>query len=71
MLAKIMTSMQDNALHFFTNFINGLKKSFSGKDYLRDLHQCDICAKPSFSAWCQWCEVKKRYEDSDGDKKWT
>ena len=24
-----------------TNFIKGLKKSFSGKDYLREINQCD------------------------------
>ena len=29
----------------FSNFINGLYKSFSGKDYLREIYQCEKCAK--------------------------
>ncbi len=44
-------------------FINGLRKSFSGKDYLREINQCDKCGKPSFSKWCMICEVEQRYND--------
>ena len=46
-------------------FINGLRKSFNGRDYLRDIHQCEKCGQPSFSKWCMVCEVEQRYNDSD------
>ena len=45
----------------FTNFIKGLKKSFDGKDHLREIYQCAICGKPSWSSWCQWCELEFKY----------
>jgi len=39
-------------------FINGLKKSFSGKRYTRKLNKCMICGNPCFSQWiCLDCEV--------------
>lgn len=47
----------------FTNFIDGLKKSFSGKQYLRDLNKCERCGKPSFFKWCLYCETEFRYKD--------
>ena len=43
------------------NFINGLKKSFSGKDYLREINQCDKCGKPSFFNSCLKCETDEAY----------
>ena len=46
----------------FRNFINGLKKSFDGKDYLRNIPQCDRCDKPSFCVTCQFCETTEAYE---------
>ena len=45
----------------FSNFINGLYKSFSGKDYLREIYQCEKCAKPSFTNMCQFCETTEAY----------
>jgi hypothetical protein len=42
-------------------FINGLKKSFSGKDYLREINQCDKCGKPSFFGSCLKCETDEAY----------
>jgi hypothetical protein len=42
-------------------FINGLKKSFSGKDYLRDINQCDKCGKPSFFDKCLLCETEDEF----------
>ena len=42
-------------------FINGLRKSFSGKDYLRDINQCDKCGRPSFFATCLKCETDEAY----------
>ena len=46
-------------------FINGLRKSFNGRDYLRDIYQCEKCGQPSFAKWCMVCEVEQRYNDSD------
>lgn len=43
------------------NFIGGLRKSFSGKDYLRDINQCEKCGKPSFFSTCLKCEVDDAY----------
>ena len=48
-------------MSIFTNFINGLKKSFSGKDYLRDINRCKICYKPSFFSTCLKCETDDAY----------
>ena len=45
------------------NFIRGLAKSFDGKDYLRDINQCNRCGKPSFTTTCLHCETKKSYRD--------
>ena len=45
----------------FSNFIKGLKKSFDGRDHLREIYQCVMCGKPSFSAWCQICELEFKY----------
>lgn len=49
-------------LGLLTNFINGLKKSFSGKDYLREINQCDKCGKPSFFGSCLKCETDEAYK---------
>jgi len=46
----------------FTNFINGLKKSFSGKYYLRELNKCKSCGKPSFFSTCLKCETDQAYK---------
>ena len=43
------------------NFINGLKKSFSGKDYLRESKQCPKCGKPSCFDSCLKCEGDDAY----------
>ena len=48
-------------LSIITGFINGLKKSFSGKDYLRNINQCDKCGKPSFFKSCLKCETDEAY----------
>ena len=53
---------------FLRNFVLGLKKSFSGKDYLRDINQCDKCGKPSFFDSCLYCKTKEDYEKSNKDK---
>lgn len=45
----------------WSNFIKGLKKSFDGKDYVRDINHCDTCGKPSFFANCLKCEVDEAY----------
>ena len=44
-----------------SNFIKGLKKSFNGKDYLRDINKCDKCGKPSFFNSCLKCETDEAY----------
>tara|TARA_B110000438_G_scaffold256023_1_gene263240 strand:- start:382 stop:615 length:234 start_codon:yes stop_codon:yes gene_type:complete len=46
-------------------FINGLRKSFSGKDYLRDINQCDKCGKPSFFSSCLLCETEEAFRGWD------
>ena len=51
------------------NFIRGLKKSFSGKDYLRDINQCKICGKPSFTNICLYCKTKQDYEKKEKEDK--
>ena len=43
------------------NFIGGLKKSFSGKDYVREITKCLHCGKPSFFDYCLKCEVEEAY----------
>jgi hypothetical protein len=49
-------------ISIISNFIIGLKKSFSGKDYLREINQCDKCGKPSFFDSCLKCEVDEAYK---------
>ena len=44
-----------------SGFIKGLKKSFSGRDYLRDINQCIKCGKPSFFSSCLKCETDEAY----------
>ena len=44
-----------------SNFIKGLKKSFSGRDYLREINQCNKCGKPSFFKSCLKCETEEAY----------
>ena len=43
------------------NFMKGLRKSFDGKDYLRDLNRCNECGKPSYFSTCLKCEVDGAY----------
>ena len=53
------------------NFIGGLVKSFSGKDYLREIHQCEKCGRPSFTNMCQFCETTEAYNKHYSDAKPT
>ena len=50
------------------NFLKQLKKSFDGKDYLREINQCHYCGKPSFFSTCLMCETNDAYEG--WEKKW-
>ena len=43
------------------NFAKGLWKSFSGKDYLREINQCNRCGEPSFFDSCLKCETDEAY----------
>lgn len=52
-------------MSILTNFINGLRKSFSGKDYLREINQCEKCGKPSFFGSCLKCETDEAYRESN------
>jgi hypothetical protein len=45
----------------FKGFIDGLKKSFSGKTFTRELNTCSKCSKPSFFSTCLKCEVDEAY----------
>jgi hypothetical protein len=47
------------------NFIRGLIKSFDGKDYLREIYQCNKCGKPSFTDTCLYCETVRSYDDEN------
>lgn len=46
-------------MSIFSGFIDGLKKSFSGKTYTRKLYTCIICREDSFfgTTICLKCEV--------------
>ena len=52
----------DSLLDSIINFIGGLQKSFSGKDYLREINQCRTCGKPSFFGNCLKCEIDEAYK---------
>ena len=51
--------------NLLTNFINGLRKSFDGKDHLRALNKCKSCGKPSFFHTCLKCEMDETYKGWD------
>ena len=53
--------VRGSLMKLLEGFINGLKKSFSGKDYLRDINQCDKCGKPSFFDKCLLCETEDEF----------
>lgn len=44
------------------NFFRNIKKSFDGKDRLRNINQCHVCGKPSFFDSCLACETSDAYE---------
>ena len=48
----------------FKGFIDGLKKSFSGKDHLRNINKCSNSGDPSYSDLCLKCEVEDVYKKS-------
>jgi len=48
-------------MSIITNFLRGLRKSFDGKDHLREIYQCKDCGKPSWTLQCQICEMKDVY----------
>ena len=43
------------------NFIKGLRKSFSGVRYSRNLNTCRMCGRPAFFNTCLKCEVDEVY----------
>jgi len=49
----------------FDSFIEGLKKSFSGKTFTRKLNKCDKCGKPSYFSTCLKCEVDDVYRGAN------
>ena len=48
-----------------SGFLNGLRKSFSGKDFLRDIYKCNVCGEPSFFGSCLKCETDDAYRRSN------
>jgi hypothetical protein len=48
-----------------SGFLNGLRKSFSGKDFLRDVYKCKVCNEPSFFGSCLKCETDDAYRRSN------
>lgn len=50
----------------FENFVKGLKKSFSGQEYLRELSNCEICGNKSYlEKICLYCSTKEAYRQSE------
>jgi|FLOH01.1.fsa_nt_gi ribosomal protein L37E len=44
------------------NFINGLKKSFDGKDHLREISNCEKCGNKSYlEKLCLYCSTEQFY----------
>ena len=54
-----------------SGFLTGLKKSFSGRDFLRNVNQCVNCGKPSFFSTCLKCETDDAYKgwNKDNERK--
>ena len=54
-----------------SGFLTGLKKSFSGRDFLRNINQCVKCGKPSFFSSCLKCEIDDAYKgwNKDNERK--
>ena len=52
-------------MSILTRFFNGLKKSFDGKDYLREINKCEICYEPSYTNICGYCRTKSHYKISE------
>tara|TARA_R110002126_G_scaffold130753_3_gene274294 strand:- start:618 stop:854 length:237 start_codon:yes stop_codon:yes gene_type:complete len=45
------------------NFINGLKKSFSGKQYTREIFTCKACGSPVYvDSICSYCRTCIDYD---------
>lgn len=55
-------------MSIITNFINGLRKSFNGKDYLREINQCKACGKPAYTNVCLYCRTISDYKAAEDDK---
>jgi hypothetical protein len=55
-------------MNILTNFINGLRKSFDGKDYLREINQCKTCKNPAYTSVCLYCSTVSDYKAAE-DKK--
>ncbi len=53
--------VRGSLIKLLEGFINGLKKSFSGEDYLREINTCRRCGKPCFFDSCLTCEVDEAY----------
>ena len=56
-------------MNILRNFLKGLRKSFDGKDYLREVHRCKDCGEKSWSIQCQVCEMKDVYNGKYDKKK--
>lgn len=56
-------------MNMLRNFLKGLRKSFDGKDYLREVHRCKDCGEKSWSIQCQVCEMKDVYNGKYDKKK--
>lgn len=52
-------------MSIITNFINGLRKSFDGKDHLREINQCEKCGRPAFTNVCGYCRTESHYKISE------
>lgn len=52
-------------MSLITGFIEGLRKSFSGKRYTRNLNHCKLCGLPCFFATCLKCEMDELYKGAN------
>ena len=52
-------------MNVLTKFLNSLRKSFDGKDHLREINQCETCGRPAFTNVCGYCRTKSHYKISE------
>ena len=49
----------------FKQLVDGLKKSFDGRQHLREINGCLVCEEPSFFKTCLACEMNMVFDHSN------